>query len=211
MDGQQYTDDHITYGYFDPYVLNVYPRLISLDGSTTITINGIGFVNSGEAQVTFHNDTTPLTCNGGKCIKPAKFIDKKNLSANTFPQSSIKYSTQNHGIGSDPFYVDVSIYNDDFTNNRIAVWFYESVNYTMYSYAETPANLPNDLLIGINFGNNNVERMLKYGDPKCRFTATDGTKVYTDGEFVAYPLSDAPPNDSDKRTPNSIHCSTPVW
>lgn len=47
MDGQQYTSDHKTYGYYDPYVLNAYPRLIALDGSTQITIKGIGFVNSG--------------------------------------------------------------------------------------------------------------------------------------------------------------------
>lgn len=34
MDGHQYTSDHKTYGYYDPYVLNAYPRLIASDGST---------------------------------------------------------------------------------------------------------------------------------------------------------------------------------
>jgi len=47
MDGMQYTSDHKNYGYYDPYVLNAYPRLIALDGSTEVTVKGIGFVNSG--------------------------------------------------------------------------------------------------------------------------------------------------------------------
>lgn len=52
---------------------------------------------------------------------------------------------------------------------------------------------------------------MKYGDPKCRFMANDGTTVYTDGEFIYYPLQNAAASDGDKRIPNSIHCSTPVW
>jgi len=81
----------------------------------------------------------------------------------------------------------------------------------MHSHAESPANLPNDLFIGVDFKNNNMKKVMKYGDPKCRFMATDGTKVYTDGEFVYYPLQGVAYNDNDKHVPNSIHCSTPVW
>lgn len=48
MNGKDYTHDGKTYGYFDPYVLNAEPRLISVDGTTVVRIKGFGFVNSSE-------------------------------------------------------------------------------------------------------------------------------------------------------------------
>jgi hypothetical protein len=44
LNGQDYTNDGKTYGYFDPYVLNAEPRLISVDGTTLVKIKGFGFV-----------------------------------------------------------------------------------------------------------------------------------------------------------------------
>jgi hypothetical protein len=41
---EDYTDDGLTYGYYDPYVLNVKPRLISVEGTTKVEIIGFGFV-----------------------------------------------------------------------------------------------------------------------------------------------------------------------
>ena len=46
LNGKDYTNDNQTYGFFDPYVLDVQPRLLSRDGSTKITISGFGFVDS---------------------------------------------------------------------------------------------------------------------------------------------------------------------
>jgi hypothetical protein len=36
LNGQDYTNDKLTYGYYDPYVLNAEPRLISVDGTTKV-------------------------------------------------------------------------------------------------------------------------------------------------------------------------------
>jgi len=47
MNGLDYTGDGKTYGYFDPYVLNAEPRLISVEGTTKVRIKGFGFVDSG--------------------------------------------------------------------------------------------------------------------------------------------------------------------
>jgi hypothetical protein len=44
LNEQDYTNDGKTYGYFDPYVLNAYPRLISVEGTTKVRIKGFGFV-----------------------------------------------------------------------------------------------------------------------------------------------------------------------
>jgi hypothetical protein len=47
FNGQDYTNDNQTYGFFDPYVLRVEPRLISTKGTTKVRLIGFGFVNSG--------------------------------------------------------------------------------------------------------------------------------------------------------------------
>jgi hypothetical protein len=50
LDGNDYTNNGITYGFFDAYLLEVHPRLISKLGGTPITLSGFGFVNAGEGE-----------------------------------------------------------------------------------------------------------------------------------------------------------------
>ena len=53
LNGKDYTNDGKNYGYFDPYVLNAEPRLISVEGTTIVRIKGFGFVNSSQTQSLF--------------------------------------------------------------------------------------------------------------------------------------------------------------
>jgi len=53
LNGKDYTNDGKTYGYFDPYVLNAEPRLISVEGTTIVRIKGFGFVNSTETKALY--------------------------------------------------------------------------------------------------------------------------------------------------------------
>jgi hypothetical protein len=48
FNGADYTHDNQTYGFFDPYVFDVQPRLISTKGSTRVRLIGFGFVNAGD-------------------------------------------------------------------------------------------------------------------------------------------------------------------
>jgi hypothetical protein len=50
VDGHDYTNNGITYGFFDAYLLDVEPRLVSKLGNTTLTLTGFGFVNAGEGE-----------------------------------------------------------------------------------------------------------------------------------------------------------------
>ena len=85
LNGKDYTGDAKTYGYFDPYVLNAEPRLISVDGTTKVRIKGFGFVNSNETKSLFSSPSSnTLLCNGKSCIKDATFIDKNTLETATF-------------------------------------------------------------------------------------------------------------------------------
>ena len=64
LNGIDYTGDKKQYGYFDPYVLNAEPRLISVEGSTVLKIKGFGFVNSGESKALFNGTGDKrLVCN----------------------------------------------------------------------------------------------------------------------------------------------------
>lgn len=88
VNGQDYTNDKKTYGYFDPYVLNAEPRLISIEGTTKVKIKGFGFVNSHETKSKINNRTDPIQCQGAQdCVKDAVYIDKNTLETDTFPQA----------------------------------------------------------------------------------------------------------------------------
>ena len=97
FNGLDYTNDNMTFGYYDPYVIDVEPRLLATDGTTDITVKGLGFVNSGETKVKYMNLLDPFKCDGAEdnCIHEAPFIDKNHLWAHTLPQKSIIYTRSN--------------------------------------------------------------------------------------------------------------------
>ncbi len=70
FNGQDYTHENQTYGFFDPFVLDVRPRLISMKGTTRIRLIGYGFVNAGsELKTKFkHVYRGALKCTGANCI-----------------------------------------------------------------------------------------------------------------------------------------------
>ena len=51
MNGDDYTNDMVTYGFYDAFVLGVSPRFISRRGGTKLTVRGFGFVNSGTSGI----------------------------------------------------------------------------------------------------------------------------------------------------------------
>lgn len=70
FNGQDYTHENQTYGFFDPFVLDVRPRLISMKGTTRVRLIGYGFVNAGsELKTKFqHIYRGALKCIGANCI-----------------------------------------------------------------------------------------------------------------------------------------------
>lgn len=72
LNGFDYSRSNHTFGYFDPYVISAEPRLLAQDGSTEVTLKGLGFVDSGETKVRFDNAGHTLDCAGG-CVKTGEF------------------------------------------------------------------------------------------------------------------------------------------
>jgi len=85
VNGIDYTKDGKTYGYFDPYVLDAEPRLISIEGTTMVRIIGFGFVNSSETKALYNSTSSSLVCMGNDCIKDATYLDKNTLLTSSFP------------------------------------------------------------------------------------------------------------------------------
>ena len=55
LNGFDYSNDNATFGFYDPYVVDASPRLIAVDGSTRVTLRGLGFADSGETKVLFQD------------------------------------------------------------------------------------------------------------------------------------------------------------
>lgn len=83
MNGVDFSNDNKTYGYYDPYVIDAQPRLISVKGSTVVTVTGLGFVDSGEVKTKFSNSTDALNCDGKNCTQVARFIDANTIETPT--------------------------------------------------------------------------------------------------------------------------------
>lgn len=203
--GESYTNDNKTYGYFDPFVLDASPRLIAADGSTQMQVKGLGFVDSGQCKVSYNNRSSHITCSGGDCVKSATFVDKNTLNTTAFPQAEMRYSSGGP-VNWDPMYIDALVWGDQFTQNQVEVFYYEDPTLISSNIAESPANLQSQLLMTVNFKNNDLGRLLRLGDAKCRFTS--GHKVVTEeAQLVAYPFTQT----RDVNLINTIHCKSPRW
>ena len=89
LDGVEYTHNGVTYGFFDAYLLDVEPRLISKNGGTPLTLSGFGFVNAGQGETKSKfsvKGTAELNCAGqSPCYQEATYIDKNTLTVKTLP------------------------------------------------------------------------------------------------------------------------------
>lgn len=167
---QDYTNDGKRYGYFDPYVLNAEPRLISVEGTTKVHIKGFGFVNSSVTKALFNSSASSLQCQLQNCVKPAQFISSQELITPTYPQTIVNYLNSSNVLW-DPMNLDAAVYEDDFTDNNVQVWYYQEPDYQGLSPDSAPANLETPIFIKTDFKSNPIERLQKYGNFTCRFTA----------------------------------------
>jgi hypothetical protein len=155
VNGESYTSDNKTFGYFDPFVLDADPKVLSQDGTTHVQIRGIGFVDSGQCKALYNNRTNQLYCNSGECVKHATFIDKNTLNTTTFPSHEMKYYS-GHEVGTDPMYIDALVWGDQFTKNQVEVHYYDEPALRSANIQESPANLQSQLLLTVDFKTNDL-------------------------------------------------------
>ena len=207
LNGFDYSNDNATFGFYDPYVVDASPRLIAVDGTTRVTLKGLGFADSGETKVKYQDPGFELHCPAGNCVKRAEFIDKRHIVADTFPQKDVAHFN-GQSVMWDPVYVEGSVYNDDFTDNRVAVYYYEEPTYEVYS-GETPANIQTEIFIKTQIAARDLRNIKKYGQPRARFSSGDQT-IIVDAVLLYSPLVSAY-DGSDFLDPNTIKIRTPRW
>lgn len=207
LNGVDFTNGKKTYGFFDPFLFDVRPKLISSSGTTQITLIGLGFVDSSSLSVRFVDQQgNELTCDGKPCTKKGTFVNSKQVKSGTFKQSVIKKS-DGSSVSNNKLSVQLAIINDAYTKNQIYLYTISEPKYKLLSSPETPSNVPAELLVQVRVEPEQLAIMKRHGTPKCRFT--DGsTTIQTEGEFVH---SDSVEEDLRSVTYNAIRCLTPVW
>ena len=213
--GEDYTNNNYNYTYYDPFVLKVEPQMLSDKGNTEMKITGYGFANTGKSMKILFGDSEEetLKCGQKQCLSEAEYVDSTILNTVSKSRNDVIDTETGHPIEHyKKFPVEVAIYNDDFTNNKVSVFYYEdptiisdidsdeaeALHLTPYSKAvlrdslvdSIPCNL--DTFIPIPVDGSEIERHLDeindYAKYTCLFEA-NGKKKITDGVFTKFPLN----------------------
>jgi hypothetical protein len=115
----------------------------------------------------------------------------------------MNYKDTNENIMWSPITIDAAVYEREFTDNNVEIYYYQDPDYRGLNQDEAPANTPNDIIVDTDFKLNPTDRLDKLGNWTCRYRAEDGRVMYTKAEMVKYPL--------DKGKPNAVKCKTPIW
>ena len=175
MNGRDFTNDKVTYGFYDAFVIDVTPRLISKKGGTNMHVKGFGFVDSGAAEIASKfgsKESGDLVCSAqSPCTNSAKFVDKHTISTVSLPQSVVNYK-DGVNIGEDPMTVEVSVYNALYTSNEIEVHYIYDPEYKKLNRDNVPRNMQFPLIVTTDFhwDKNDKELFQKYSNFTCRFT-----------------------------------------
>ena len=126
LDDEYYTSDNKEFGFYDPFVWNVKPKMVSRKGNTTIRIHGYGFVNTTgtSLKVRYGLANRRLLCRNGPCTVMGKYIDQNTIEAHTFPYNDVVYADTGLPLDRDEFAVEVSVYGDDYTNNNATIFYF---------------------------------------------------------------------------------------
>ena len=213
--GNDYTNNNFNYTYYDPFVLKVEPQMLSNKGNTKIKITGYGFANTGSSMQVMLGDSEKetLTCDGKRCLTPVEYVDSTRLNTVSKPRNEIIDKSTGKTIEYyKKFPVEVAIYNNDFTNNKVSVFYYEDpkiINDIISTNGEAlhltpqlknelkdslvdsiPCNL--DTFIPIPVDGSEIERHLdeinKYAKYTCLYEV-NGKKKMTDGIYTKFPLN----------------------
>jgi hypothetical protein len=226
-EGEDFTNNGFTYTFYDPYVIKVEPQMISSKGNTKIKIYGYGFANSGDnLKVKFGSKEKPIKCNYKSCIVMAEFVSENLIMAETFPREEVYSEIAQDIFGYDRFPVEVSVYNDDYTNNNLTIFYYDEPDIINDLYAEgvniepkvktrldealvrtIPCNV--DTMIPIPVNSTKISKFFHqidtFANYTCKFQLNDDPEKYkiTYGVITSYP-----PNTQEK---NLFFCQSPIW
>ena len=192
LNGLDYSNDKATFGFIDPFILAVEPRLISAKGGTTISLKGYGFVRQeeGKMQTQWTSENATLTCGSGACTAPYSVVSEKLCTVVAFPQSEVTRGTKN--IGFEPINIEMAGPDGGFDHNDIDVWYYKDPVLKGISSQFAYINERKPLILATDFfwgDGNDATTFQKYANATCRFTSEKtGHQVVTTALIEANPI-----------------------
>ena len=217
MNGVDFTTQKVYYTFYDAFVVNLDPPYIPVEGNVEVKVIGLGFAETPQLKVRLEDsqDNSVLMCGGAKspCVIPAKFISPTELSFVAPPQASV-HTANGESIGFRPLQVEVSIYEDSFTNNNVQLNYYQQpkvganltlANKTSYVFH---ANAVSTIFVPIKISvpeSVREDEFLRKARILCRFTVA-GQVVTTEGKVVEYPY---PVKGKFDNNLESVQCPTP--
>ena len=210
MNDQDYTNNGVSFGYIDPYILNVSPRLVSSRGTTKLRLDGYGFVQMEDDKtlVDYMDGGVGLQCSGGACTRTYRVEDENLAEVDTFVQDNVLKSGGN--IGYDAFTVNMMDPAGRFAANDIDLWYYRDPVFNSLSSTFAYANEHKPILVSTNFfwgEGNQLERVRKHGNFTCRFTGDSGKQRHEAGVMETSPIG----SYKEDALPDQIRCRTPKW
>ena len=187
---QDFTNNGVKFGYLDPFIEDVEPKLVSTKGTTKLKLMGYGFVKIDDSkdQVALKSDSEELKCNGVTCTKSYKVIDERTAEVGTFEQSVLLKDSQ--PIGFQPFTVNMMDPDGGYAENDIKIRYYKDPEFKNISSQFAYSNEDKPIIIDSDFywgqGNDLVEFM-KFSNITCRFTSqSDSSKQILSPAIMEY-------------------------
>jgi len=226
-EGEDYTNNGFKYTFYDPYVIRIEPQMISSKGKTKIKIHGYGFAESGEnLKVKFGSVGRSIKCDEKPCIVSGEYVTENLILAETFPRKEVYLDKTEQVFGYERFPVEVSVYNDDFTNNNLTIFYYDEPDIINDLYGPgvnmdpkiksnieqslvraIPCNL--DTMIPIPVNSTKINKFFHqidtFANYTCKFEMDDDPEKYV----VTYGFISSYPENSQER--NLFYCQSPVW
>jgi len=210
LNGFDFTNDNITYTFYDAFVLSLDPPIVPVEGGTHVSVIGYGFAKTDQLKVKFLRRGEELRCGTKPCIIPAKYISSEELQFVAPPEVDVT-DTAGHRIGFQPFEVEVSVYGDSFTENGIKLQYYEQPdvgkltedgsNYIFHQGSIDTIHFPVKIKTPEGTDPEEFVRKMKI---RCRYQVGDET-VVTRGTLVDYPF----PTSYNAKNQKAIDCPLP--
>lgn len=214
LNGIDYTTSNATYTFYDAFVLSVDPPYVPVEGNTVAKVLGYGFADTGavNVQLVSSTDGQTLACGSQPCIISATYISQNEIHFTVPPQASVTDSSGT-SIGFNPFKVEVSVYNDEYTSNGVEIQYFQQPAVGALTSDGSPKKLHVNTLdtvripVTINYPPGISKTVfLNFAKLRCKFTV-GAESIITVGLLVNYPFPTDPSTMSDAYT--RIECPTP--
>ena len=183
LNGQDFSNDGHEFGFFDPFVFSVSPKLISKSGNTRVRVKGFGFVDTSDddqLRSRFESAGHELSCYND-CSQDAKYVSKNEIETATPHYSGLAADGRPLAM-SEPLDLEVSVYGDQFTDNNVQVYYYEEPDFKKATPRGVPANGQDPILVETDFklDQNDKKILYEYSNFTCRFhSPTSGKTMLT--------------------------------